>query len=131
MREILLHFLNWFFLIFHSVLVLFNMFAWIFKKTRIYHFYLVIITWFSWLGLGFFYGFAYCFLTDWHWNIRQSLGYKDISYSYIHFLILELTGINFNARIVDMVVHNGFLLISLISVFLSIKEYYKKKKIKG
>lgn len=130
MIEIILHMLNWFFLIFHSVLILFNMFAWIFKKTRVYHFYLILITWFSWIVLGYFYGFAYCFLTDWHWSIREKLGYKDISYSYMHFLLLELTGINFNARIVDIIVHKGFLIISLISFFINLKEYYTKIKLK-
>lgn len=127
MNLLFLHFLNWFFLVFHTLLVLFNLFAWIFKKTRLYHFYSILITWFSWLVLGFFYGFAYCFLTDFHWKIREKLAYVDSSYSYIHFLLLELTGIYFNERLVDLIVHNSFIIISIISLYLNFKDYKKNK----
>lgn len=129
MRDFFLHFINWFFLFFHSFLILFNTFAWIFKKTRTLHFYSILITWFSWVVLGYFYGFAYCFLTDWHWSIREKLGYIDSSYSYIHFLLLEITGINFNARLVDISVHSIFFVVSFISVFLTIKKILNRRKI--
>jgi hypothetical protein len=39
------------------------------------------------------YGYGYCL--DWHWRIRELLGYPNDSNSYIYFLILKLTGIHF------------------------------------
>lgn len=100
MRLLINHALNYFFLIFHSLLILLNVFGWMFKKTRRLNLISVSLTAFSWFILGIFYGFGYCFCTDWHWQVRGALGYKDSSISYIHFLLLEITGINFNEPLV-------------------------------
>jgi hypothetical protein len=51
--------------------------------------------------LGIFYGFGYCFLTEWHWQIRETLGYTNESHSYIHFLLIELFDISIQEKIVD------------------------------
>lgn len=59
------------------------------------------LTAFSWFLLGIWYGWGYCFCTDWHWQVREALGYHDRSTSYIHLLLLKLTGVDFNPQLVD------------------------------
>lgn len=121
-----LQFLNIFFFVFHTVFTLFNVVGWMFSKTRRLHLITLSLTAFSWFVLGIWYGWGYCFCTHWHWDVRQKLGYTDESYSYIHFLILKLTGINFPEQLVENVTLAVFLLSFALSIWFSIK--YKKKK---
>lgn len=92
MNNFWLEVLNYFFFVFHTVLIVFNVFGWIFVKTRKLHLYVLLITLFSWFVLGIWYGFGYCFLTDWHYEVLRKLGETQIPQSYIAFLIQKLTG---------------------------------------
>lgn len=121
-------FLNIFFFCFHSCLILFNTFGWIFKKTRKWNFATLLLTAFSWFFLGIWYGWGYCFCTDWHWRVREQLGYHDRSNSYIHFLALKLTGIRFDERLVDTVTATVFFVSLLGSASLNIRDWRKKKQ---
>lgn len=87
-----LHFLNYLFYSFHTILILFNLLGWLFPKTRKWHFYSLLITLFSWGILGVWYGFGYCFLTDWHYQVLRQLGETGMPSSYIAFLIEKFTG---------------------------------------
>ena len=109
-------FLNIFFFVFHTVFTLFNVVGWTLPKTRKLHLITLSITAISWFVLGIWYGLGYCFCTDWHFQIREKMGYVDSSNSYIHFLILQLTGLNLNPKLVD----NATLIVFLISFGLSI-----------
>lgn len=97
----MLSFLNIFFLLFHTAFTLFNVAGWMMAKTRKLHLITMALTAFSWFVLGIWYGWGYCFCTDWHWQVREALGHHDHSTSYIHFLILKLTGADLNTRLVD------------------------------
>lgn len=92
MNNFWLEVLNYFFFVFHTVLIVFNVFGWIFVKTRKLHLYVLLITLFSWFVLGIWYGFGYCFLTDWHYEVLRKLGETQMPQSYIAFLIQKLTG---------------------------------------
>jgi len=109
-------FLNIFFFVFHTLFTLFNITGWIFPRTRKLNLITLCLTAFSWFVLGIWYGWGYCLCTDWHWQIREKLGYEDRSSSYIHFLLLKLTGKNFNPKLVE----NGTLIIFLLSFTMSI-----------
>ena len=109
-------FLNSFFFVFHTVFTLFNIVGWAFPKTRKLHLITISLTAISWFVLGIWYGLGYCFCTDWHFQVREKMGYIDSSNSYIHFLILQLTGLNLNPKLVD----NATLIVFLISFGLSI-----------
>jgi len=119
-------FLNYFFFCFHTSLVLFNTFGWIFRKTRKWNLITLLLTAFSWFVLGIWYGWGYCFCTDWHWNIRRHLGYHDKSNSYIHFLALKLTSINFQPQLVDTITVIVFFTSLVLSLWLNIKDWKKK-----
>src|SRR5688500_12177489 len=94
-------FLNIFFFVFHTVWTVFNMFGWIFRPTRKWNLLTLLLTALSWFVLGIWYGWGYCVCTDWHWQVRRNLGYHDESNSYIHFLVLKLTGINMDPQLVE------------------------------
>lgn len=126
------NFLNIFFFVFHTVFMLFNIFAWMFKKTRKLHLITLLLTTFSWFILGIWFGFGYCFCTHWHWMVRARLVLSTESLSYIHFLILKLTGINFNERLVTIITIIIFFICFLMSILLNIRDYClnnKKRKL--
>jgi hypothetical protein len=130
---ILFRFLDYFFIIFHTAFILFNITGWIFKITRKLNLITLSLTAFSWYILGIFYGFGYCFCTDWHFTIREKLGYVDISNSYVHFLILRITGINFNERwviICTVIVFFISFAVSLSFNTIDLYKYLKKRKFK-
>lgn len=118
----MLHLLDYLFFIFHSVLLLFNVFGWIIPKWRKANFVTLSLTAFSWIVLGIWYGLGYCPFTDWHWKVRQLLGYNDKSNSYIHFLIVKITGVNLSEIIVDNVTAIVFLLVFCISSYFQFQK---------
>jgi hypothetical protein len=85
----------------HLALVLFNLLGWLPQRTRKAHLTCIALTWTSWIALGFFYGFGYCPLTDWHWEVRQARG-LDMPNNYIKFLIDNLFGVNSHPELVDL-----------------------------
>lgn len=127
------HFLNYFFFLFHTLLTLFNIFGWIFKETRKWNLVTLLLTAFSWFVVGIWYGWGYCFCTDWHWAVREKLGYHDQTDSYIHFLIQKLTGIDFDPTLVDIVTILVFFVALTVSIILNIRDYRNKwlKSISG
>ena len=113
------HFLDYFFLIFHTIVTLFNLIGWLWKKTRMANFITLMLTGFAWFGLGIFYGIGYCPLTDWHWYVLEKLGRHDLPYSYITYLIHRLTGCNANPQIVEICTVVGFVIAVVMSVYLN------------
>ncbi len=120
-------FLNIFFFVFHSCIILFNIFGWIWKKTRLANLILILLTAISWFLLGIWYGFGYCPCTDWHWLVRKKLGLYDTSTSYLEFLVEELTGLDVSRGLVDIFAV-AFLAIALcLSVVLNVRDLKKKR----
>ena len=118
----MLYFADKFFFVFHIALILFNVFGWIAKATRKWNLITLLLTTFSWFVLGIFYGFGYCFLTDWHWDIREKLGYVDESNSYIHFLITELTPLSVAENLVDILTVAIFFLVLIASIYFNVRD---------
>jgi hypothetical protein len=121
-------FLNIFFFVFHTVWTLFNMIGWMFRITRKWNLLTLLLTALSWFVLGIWYGWGYCLCTDWHWQVRRNLGYTDESNSYIHFLILKMTGINMDPELVNNVTLIVFVVSIIMSVWLNIRDRRKKLK---
>jgi hypothetical protein len=108
------------FIVFHTALIVFNSVGWVFPTLRKWHLVSLFLTAFSWIGLGFWYGWGYCICTDWHWQIRQHLGIETDSNSYIHFLIMSLTGLDLDVSLVDALTVAVFSLSAIISIRLSV-----------
>ncbi len=120
-------FLDVFFFVFHSIIILFNLLGWIWKKTRRTNLILLLLTAFSWFGLGIWYGFGFCPCTEWHYQVRTHLGDTDMPYSYIKFILDSLTGLDFNAKFIDMCTLIFFLIALTASIYLNIKDWKNKK----
>lgn len=126
--KMIFKFLDYFFFFFHTLLIFFNSFGWIFPKTRKWNLITLLLTAFSWFVLGIWYGWGYCSFTDWHWSVRKRLGYHDMSNSYNHFLLLKLTGTNFSEKLVDTVAATVFILSLVLSLWLNIHDYKIKRQ---
>ena len=119
--------LNIGFIIFHTGLILFNLFGWIWKKTRRLNLITLLLTAFSWIVLGFWYGFGYCPCTDWHWQVRHALGYHQMPDSYIKFLIELWSGITISAQTVNVWTIILFMAALVASVYMNFFYNGKKK----
>lgn len=108
------------FILFHTALVIFNSVGWMFSTLRTWHLVSMALTLFSWFGLGLWYGWGYCICTDWHWQIRQQLGLETGSNSYIHFLIMGITGIDLGSTFVDALTLGVFMVSAILSIRLRI-----------
>lgn len=124
--KLLLELLNVFFFVFHIGLILFNLFGWAFKKLRKWNLVTLGLTAVSWFLLGAFYGFGYCFLTDWHWQVREKLGYATDSNSYIHFLLTSTLPITISENLVDLLTGILFFSALIVSIILNAASVRKK-----
>jgi hypothetical protein len=126
---VLNHLLDIFFVAFHSSLILFNIFGWIWRKTRIYNLITLSLTGASWLFLGLIYGnLGYCPLTDWHFSILTRIGKTDLPDSYVKYLIDRITGLDINASLVDHVTLYAFLLALAFSLFFNTRDFLISRK---
>lgn len=118
----MLKLLDFFFIVFHSLLILFNLFGWIFRKTRVLNLVTLTLTGISWFVLGIFYGIGYCPLTDWHFNILEKMGKTGLPDSYISYLLMRFTGIRFWESTIDRLTLILFLLAFMISLIFNLKD---------
>ena len=115
---------DYFFLTFHSSLIIFNLFAWIWKPLRKWHLITISLTFVSWIFLGIWYGWGYCPLTDWHWEILRKKGITGLPNSYISYLLERLLGLNMSPQVVDILTFSLAFIALLISIFVN----FRKKK---
>jgi hypothetical protein len=109
-------FLNVFFFVFHSSLIIFILFGWMWAKTRKIHLVTVVLTALSWFFLGI-----------WYWHVRMRLGYYDMPASYLTFLIRSLTGWEVDKTLVDVFAVAGLFLALLASVFTNYRDRRHRK----
>ena len=121
-----MRFLDLFFTVFHTCLVFFNLFGWIWKRTRSLNLICLLLTAASWVILGIFYGFGYCPLTDWHFNILMKLGYTDLPNSYMSFLFTRLTRLQLDQSLVDAITMWGLIIALTISLYLNLRPWFKQ-----
>jgi hypothetical protein len=116
-----------FFLVFHTGFMVWNVTAWIGRKTRPWHLLTLGLTALSWFGLGLFYGWGYCPCTDWHWQIRRALGDTDLPSSYTQFLAQELTGFTFSRTVSDVIGIVGIAVPGLLTVALMLRDKVREE----
>jgi len=119
-------FLDLFFVVFHTTLIIFNLFGWIWKKTRLANLITLLLTGISWLILGLIVGtLGYCPLTDWHFSVLEKLGKTGLPNSYVKYLADRLTGLNFDPAMVDKFTLYTFLAALVLSIYLNIRDFKK------
>jgi len=111
--------------IFHALHVLiigFNLFGWIFPKTRLANLIGLSATGFFWLIVGIWYGFGYCPITDWHWQYKESQGEHNLPNNYIKYAFDEITQKDWDPTVVDWITGLAFAGAFIVSIFLNIKS---------
>jgi hypothetical protein len=71
----------------------------------------------SWFLLGIWFGIGYCPVTDWHWQIKQSLGEEDLPASFVKYFLDQLTGQDLNSVFIDFLTIVPFIAAIGISVY--------------
>ena len=121
-------FLDIFFVFFHTTLIFFNLFGWIWKRIRLLNLITLLLTGASWLILGLIVGtLGYCPLTDWHFSILTKLGKTGLPSSYIKYLADRLTGLDLSPTLVDHFTLYAFLTALGISLILNLRKDGKAK----
>jgi hypothetical protein len=113
--------LNVFFHITHVAIILFVLTGWILPQTRKLHLIVLFATILSWIGLGIFYGWGYCFWTDWHWQVQDLLG-KEHPASYIKLLADSLTGQEWDSGLVDLGTALVFGIVVVTTVYVNLRQ---------
>ncbi|HEV2355763.1 MAG TPA: DUF2784 domain-containing protein [Puia sp.] len=118
--------LNIFFFAFHSLLILFNTFGWTIPRLRKWNLATLLLTAFSWFVLGIWYGWGYCFCTDWHWQVRRHLGYTNDPNSYVQLLLRQLLHVRLPAGLVDTGTAVVFFVSLAVSIWLNLRDYRRR-----
>ncbi|MBN3035893.1 MAG: DUF2784 family protein [Bacteroidales bacterium] len=118
----LLKLADWTFVVFHTTLILFNLFGWIWKTFQRLNLATLLLTGGSWVILGLFYGFGYCPLTEWHFDILGKMGYHDLPMSYTAYLLERLTGRLLSSFHADMLTTGSYLAALACSITVNIRR---------
>ena len=110
----------------HILLIGFNVLGWIWQKTRKWHLLCIILTALSWFVLGIWYGFGYCFLTDWQWDIKRKMGETALPSSFIDHFLNQVMGFSIDPVLIDYVTGITFVLAAVFSVILNLRDFKLK-----
>jgi hypothetical protein len=115
------------FVVFHTILVVFNLCGWAFRRTRRLHLIVISLTLASWFGLGLFYGLGYCPCTDWHWDVKRALGESDLPASWVKYYADHWSGADVDAGLIDTFVVTAGAAAFVLSVGLNIRDYLRAR----
>lgn len=107
----------------HLLVIAINVFGWIWPRTRPLQRWVLSLTSLSWLGLGAYFGWGYCFLTDWHWQIKRSLGEGPLPASYIQYILRNILGWQLPDLWVDVGTGLVFALLLAITLTQMLREH--------
>ena len=122
----MLSFLNFFFTLAHLVLIIFNLTGWIWKGTRKAHLVVLGLTTASWLVLGIWYGWGYCPLTDWHWDVKEKLGETNLPNSFVKYYADKISGRDIPVSIVDNVTLGCLIFAIVAAIYVNFIRKNKK-----
>lgn len=118
------------FYLFHTLLIGFNVLGWIWPKTRIWHLVSMGLTAFSWFVMGAAYGWGYCLCTDWHFQVRERLGYLDTETSYVQLLAKHAFGVSMTRATSDILAVSVFVLILLAMAVVWSRDWQQTRQAK-
>jgi len=121
-------FLDILFIVFHTLLIFFNLFGWIFRPLRRANLVVLLLTGGSWFILGIFYGIGYCPLTEFHWEVLHKLGQNDLPDSYIRYLIQRFTGLLPGVRVTDILTLVFYFMALGASIYINFKPKKRTKE---
>ena len=109
----------------HFALIGFNLFGWIFPTTRKAHLITICATAFSWFGLGIFWGWGYCPITDWEWKVKEKLGETNLPNSFIKYYADKITGKSIDAGLVDDFTLGFFIAAIILAIYFN---FFRQKR---
>jgi hypothetical protein len=115
------------FIALHTLLMGFNMVGWAWRRTRVLHLIVLSLTAASWFVLGASYGWGYCICTDWHFRVRERLGYNESYTSYLQLLGTEWFGLNLDSKTADWIAGSVFALIVLATAATWSRVWLKRR----
>ena len=115
----MLKFLDILYTIIHLLIIGFNLFGWIWPLTRKAHLITIGATAASWFILGIWFGWGYCPVTDWQWDVKEKLGERDLPASFITYFANKLTAKDFSDRLVNEITLIIFVLLIIITVYVN------------
>jgi len=113
----MLHLLDFTLTLLHLIIIGFNLFGWIFPATRKANFICILITAFCWFVLGIWFGWGYCPITDWQWQVKERLGETDLPSSFITYYAEKITGRHFSNNFIDLLTLICFAAAITLSVY--------------
>jgi hypothetical protein len=114
--------LDVFFLVFHTLLILFNLVGWIWRRTRRLNLITLLLTGMSWFILGIFFGIGYCPFTDWHFGVLAELGEHPDTPSYIDYLLQRLLNLHLSLELIDALTAGGYFAALAFSIVFSFSK---------
>ncbi|MCG8307059.1 MAG: DUF2784 domain-containing protein [Cytophagales bacterium] len=121
----MLKLLDLLFLWLHVMIIFFNLFGWVWRKTRRMHLAVAATTLFSWVILGMKYGMGYCFLTDWHWEIKYKLGEAGLPASFVEYFLENYINVEVSSKMIDWITGASFAMAIVVSLYLN---FFSDKK---
>jgi hypothetical protein len=115
--------LDWTIFLGHVALIIFNMFGWIWSRTRLLHLITLGLTAFSWLVLGAWYGWGYCFCTDYHARILEQLNDPGADVTFIQLMFQRLFRIELSQPAADGLAVSVFVLILLATATVWVRPW--------
>jgi len=123
----MLKLLDIFYTCIHLLIIGFNLFGWIWPKTRKLHLIVVTTSLLCWFGLGIWYGWGYCPVTDWQWDVKEKLGETNLPNSFVKYFADKITGRDFPPPLVDRVTLICFIVAIIITIYVNfIRRSFKK-----
>ncbi|GAA0878814.1 hypothetical protein GCM10009119_17820 [Algoriphagus jejuensis] len=120
-----LYLLDYFLTSLHLLIIGFNLLGWIWPATRRLHLWCVLLTAASWLGLGIWFGIGYCPITDWQWQVKSTLGEKDLPNSFIKYWVDKATGVDADPFVIDVVTALTFAVVFLLAIYHNFRKKWK------
>jgi hypothetical protein len=118
---------DWLFHLVHILVIVINSTFWMSFRTLKISQMTLLSTLVSWLGFGFFYGFGYCFLTDWHWQLKHQMGDVNLPPSYIKLVLDRTFRQDFDANLIDKMTIM-ILLVSIVGCTIQTLRYYRHSR---
>ena len=94
--------------------------GWMFEPIRTLHLLVVVLVAVSWFGLGKFFGYGYCVLTDTQWRVKRKLGQEPYTESYVKYVLDKVTGLNIDKKLtygLTLYTYAGAVIFSLVTNF--------------
>ena len=122
--------LDVFFVAFHTLLTGFNLLGWAWRRSRRLHLVTISATILSWFGLGAVYGWGYCPLTDWHWQVKRALGETGLPASWVKYYLDSLTGLDWSPGVIDSLVIGSALGALMLSLAVNLRDLARRRALR-